>query len=110
MSLVKNPEGFIHGVTITNINQILFPRVWKLFERKFYFQMFERNLTEVWFPKVWKLFDRAAMVAKRELQYTGTFGLGIKLCGTVFVDRASSEAGRAAVNAAGKKARESATR
>ena len=50
------------------------------------------------------------MVAKRELQYTGTFGLGIKLCGTVFVDRASSEAGRAAINAAGKRARESGTR
>ena len=59
--------------------------------------------------QVWKLFDRAAMVAKRELQYAGTFGLGIKLCGTVFVDRASSEAGRATINAAGKKAKESGT-
>jgi 1-acyl-sn-glycerol-3-phosphate acyltransferase len=60
--------------------------------------------------QVWKHFDRAAIVAKRELQYTGTFGLGIKLCGTVFVDRGSSEAGRAAINAAGKRARESGTR
>lgn len=59
--------------------------------------------------QVWKLFDRAAMVAKRELQYTGTFGLGLKFCGTVFVDRASSEAGRAAINAAGKRARENGT-
>jgi 1-acyl-sn-glycerol-3-phosphate acyltransferase len=49
------------------------------------------------------------MVAKRELQYAGTFGLGIKLCGTVFVDRAVSESGRAAINAAGKRARESGT-
>ena len=59
---------------------------------------------------MWKHFERAAMVAKRELQFLLTFGLGIKLCGTVFVDRAASEAGRAAVNAAGKRAKESGTR
>jgi hypothetical protein len=58
-----------------------------------------------------------ALVTKRKkkflwhwlLLYTGPFGIGIMLCGTVFVNRASSEAGRAAINAAGKRAKQSGT-
>ncbi len=41
--------------------------------------------------------------------YSGPFGIGLKYCGTVFVNRASSEAGRKAVNEAGSKAKASGT-
>lgn len=47
------------------------------------------------------------MVAKKELKYAGPFGYAIAVCGAIFVDRASSEAGRKAINEAGKKAKDS---
>ena len=43
------------------------------------------------------------MVAKKELKYAGPFGLCLTLCGTIFLDRGSSESGRRAINEAGKK-------
>merc|ERR1719510_198793 len=52
-------------------------------------------------------FDKCSMMAKKELKYAGPFGLATGLCGGTFVDRASSEAGRKAVNEAGKKAKAS---
>ena len=59
--------------------------------------------------QVWPLFDNCVMVAKKELKYAGPFGLAITLCGTVFVDRASSTEGRRAINEAGIKAKASGT-
>jgi len=49
------------------------------------------------------------MVAKKELKYAGPFGLCMTLCGAIFLDRGSSEAGRRAINEAGKKAKASGT-
>ena len=60
--------------------------------------------------QIWPLFNKCAIVAKKELElYSGPFGIGLKYCGTVFVNRASSEAGRKAVNEAGTKAKKSGT-
>jgi len=58
---------------------------------------------------IWPSLDKCVMVAKKELKYAGPFGLCLTLCGTIFLDRGSSESGRRAINEAGKKAKASGT-
>ena len=53
--------------------------------------------------QIWPSLDKCVMVAKKELKYAGPFGLCLTLCGTIFLDRGSSESGRRAINEAGKK-------
>ena len=38
--------------------------------------------------------DRCSVLAKKQLLYAGTFGLGAWLCGIVFVDRENKERAR----------------
>ncbi|TRY66921.1 hypothetical protein TCAL_09928 [Tigriopus californicus] len=56
--------------------------------------------------QLWPLIMPCFTTAKKELKYAGPFGLILYLCGTIFVDRMSSEKGRKAVNEAGQMARE----
>jgi len=58
---------------------------------------------------IWPSLDKCVMVAKKELKYAGSFGLCLSLCGAIFLDRGSSEAGRRAINEAGQKAKASGT-
>eukprot|EP00095_Tigriopus_kingsejongensis_P008402 maker-scaffold9_size846264-snap-gene-5.9 protein:Tk08402 transcript:maker-scaffold9_size846264-snap-gene-5.9-mRNA-1 annotation:"1-acyl-sn-glycerol-3-phosphate acyltransferase alpha" len=55
---------------------------------------------------LWPQIIPCVTTAKKELMYTGPFGLILYLCGTIFVDRMSSAKGRQALNVAGKQARE----
>lgn len=59
------------------------------------------------FSQVWPDLGPTVAMAKRELQlYTGTFGLILTLCGTIFIDRMASEKGRRTIAESGKFAKE----
>ena len=46
--------------------------------------------------------DRAAPLAKKELLYTGPFGLAALLCGSVFIDRSNPDKARETLKTATK--------
>uniref|UniRef100_A0A0A9YMB9 1-acylglycerol-3-phosphate O-acyltransferase n=3 Tax=Lygus hesperus TaxID=30085 RepID=A0A0A9YMB9_LYGHE len=56
--------------------------------------------------ELWPVMKRCTVVAKKELLYSGPFGLAAWLCGLVFINRLNSEASRQAINMTTKQLRE----
>ncbi|KAF6205288.1 hypothetical protein GE061_019457 [Apolygus lucorum] len=48
--------------------------------------------------ELWPVMKKCTVVAKKELLYSGPFGLAAWLCGLVFINRLNSEASRQAIN------------
>ena len=59
--------------------------------------------------QVWGIFKKIAVIAKYELKWAGTFGLGAQLSGVVFVQRSKQKNATAALNKALKKAKDTKT-
>jgi len=59
--------------------------------------------------EIWPVLENAAPIAKKELKYVGTFGLGCWLCGCVFIDR-KSKSSHADMNRVGNEAKETGTK
>lgn len=48
----------------------------------------------------WKLIDKMTVIAKKELFYTGPFGLGAWLGGLIFINRSNPDEAKRSMNEA----------
>lgn len=49
---------------------------------------------------IWRYMDKCTVIAKKEILYTGPFGLAAYLCGLIFIPRVQSDKAKTIMNLA----------